>query len=199
MRAYSPTTAAYFAARASFHAHNLIWFKAKNRTTGADETIGFWTGDDHAVFTIGGETRTYFGAGTMAKFDPLRRQVGVKARTQRVSFSQVVPEFLQLIRTYDERHAPVEIHRALFDPLSELLIDEPHLIQRGFVDKAKFPTPPKGGMASASIEIATHARALTKTLSRYRSDATLRARSSGDAIRQYASISEAVDTPWGRA
>lgn len=199
MRIYSPATTAYFAARASFNAHNLIWFKAKNRSTGAAETIGFWTGADHAVFTIGGVERTYYAAGTFAKLDPLRRQVGMKARTQRVSFSQVSPEFLQLIRTYDPRHAPIEIHRALFDPLSEQLIDEPHLIQRGFVDKANIPTPAKGGAASISIEIATHARALTKTLSRFRSDATLRSCAAADAIRQYASLSEAVDTPWGRS
>lgn len=198
MRYYTPTTTAYFAARADFVGHNLYWFTAINRANGAVETIGFWSGADHATFTIDGQARIYYGAGNFVSMDPMRRQTGVKARSQRVQFAQVSPEFLTLIRTYDPRHAAVEIHRALFDPLSEQLADEPHLIQRGFVDKAAFPTPAKGGSASVSIEIATHARALTKKVSRYRSDASLRARSPSDAFRQYASITEAVETVWGR-
>lgn len=198
MRLFNPTTTAYFADRSQFLAHTLIWFAARNRASGAVETIGFWSGADHANFTIGGQVRTYYGAGSFISMDPLRRQTGVKARTQRVQFAQVSPEFLTLIRTYDPRHAAVEIHRALFDPLSELLVDEPHLLLRGFVDKASIPTPAKGGSASVSIEIATHARALTKPVSRYRSDASLRTRAPADAFRQYASVTEAVETVWGR-
>ena len=38
-------------------AHVLLWFQAKNRTTRAPETLGFWTGDDHREFLIGGEIR----------------------------------------------------------------------------------------------------------------------------------------------
>ena len=198
MRSYSPTTAAYFASRAAFLGHVLVWLSARNRSTGATETIGFWTGVDHMEFTIGGQTRTYHGAGSMLAMDPIRQQTGIKVRTQRITFSQVSAEVLQALRVYDPRHAPVEVHRALFDPLSEALIDEPHLILRGYIDKAPLPTPPKGESATVAIEVASHARALTAQLARYRSDATLRHRAPGDAFRQYASIADA-ETPWGRA
>lgn len=198
MRSYSPATAAYFAARRAFIGHNLVWITARNRSSGVTETIGFWTGADHCDFTIDGTSRTYYGAGALLSVDPIRRQTGIKSRTQRVTLNQVSPEVLQAFRGYDPRHAPVEIHRALFDPDTEELIDEPHVILRGFIDKAPLPTPEKGGTAAVQIEIATHARALTRILGRSRSDATLRARAPTDAFRQYAGLAETVETPWGK-
>lgn len=198
MRSFSPTTAGYFAQRGSFVGHVLIWLTARNRSTGADETIGFWTGSDHREFTISGDPRTYYAAGAMLQVDPIRRQTGIRTRTQRVTFSQIAPEVLQALRGYDPRHAPVEMHRALFDPETDALIDEPHVILRGFVAKAPITTPAKGEAGSVQVEIATHAQALTRILGRSRSDASMRTRAPDDAFRQYASIADAVDTPWGK-
>jgi len=197
MRSYSPTTAAYFASRAAFLGHVLVWLSARNRSTGAAETIGFWTGADHMEFTIGGQTRTYYGAGSMLTMEPIRQQSGIKVRTQRITFSQVSAEVLQALRVYDPRHAPVEVHRALFDPLTEALIDAPHVILRGYIDKVKLTTPAKNSAGNVTVEIASEARVLTKALHRYRSDATLRARSPNDTFRQYASQTD-VETSWGR-
>lgn len=198
MREFSPATAAYLAARRAFRGHVLVWISARNRTTGGVEQIGFWTGADHQEFLIDGQARLYYAAGSMLKMDPIRLQNGIKVRSHRVTFSQIAPELEMLIRGYDPRHAPVEIHRALFDPLSDNLIDEPHLLIRGFVDKASLTTPPKGGAGSVTVEIASEARALTRALSRYRSDSTLKARAATDRFRQYASQTEAAETPWGR-
>lgn len=198
MRAYSSATAAYFASRESFVGHILLWVSARNRSSGANERIGFWTGVDHQDFTIEGQTRTYYAAGAMLKADPIRRQTGIKVRTQRVTLSQVSAEVQQLIRGYDPRHAPVELHRALFHPLTEALIDEPHVLLRGYIDKVSVSTPEKGGAGNVSIEIATEARSLTKPLSRFRSDASLRARASGDGFRKYASLTETAEVLWGR-
>ncbi len=199
MRIYSPATAAHFASRGAFYGQILVWVAPRNRTTGAIEGVGFWSGDDHREFTIEGETRSYYGAGAFLGMDPIRRQLGIKTRTQRLRFSHISPAGMALIRAYDPRHAPIEIHRALFEPLTGNLIDAPHVILRGFIDKASSRRAPKGeGGGEITIEVATHARALTRSLSRYRSDATMRARAPGDGIRKYASIAEAVETPWGR-
>ncbi len=198
MRPYPTATAAYFASRSPFLGHVLVWLQAKNRDTGLTETIGFWTGADHAEFTILGQLRTYYAAGSMLKMDPLRRQSGLKVRNQRISFSQISPEVMIAIRGYEPRHAPVEVHRAMFDPLTEALIDEPHLILRGYIDKISLPTPPKGERGSASIEVATAGRALTKPVSRYRSNANLRARAPGDGFRKYATLADIAEVKWGR-
>ena len=197
MRSFSPTTAAYLAARSDFQGHILLWVSARNRASGAVEEIGFWTGVDHEEFLIEGQSRLYYAAGSMLSMDALRRQVGLKAVTQRVTLSQISPEVQQLIRGYDPRHCPVEVHRALFDPQSDRPVDAPHVILRGFIDKVTLTTPAKGERGSVTIEIASHARALTKPVSRYRSDATLRARAPTDAFRQYASITDAVEVKWG--
>lgn len=197
MRSFSTATATYFASRDAFVGHLLVWFSARNRTTGAVETIGFWTGDDHQDFVIGSETRTYYGAGAMLSVDPIQRETGLKVRSQRLGFSQVSAEVLQLVRGYDPRHAPVELRRALFDPDTGALVDTPHVILKGYVDKLKLPTPAKGESANVQIEVATSARALTKPLSRFRSQATLTARSGTDKLRQYATLAEA-STEWGR-
>lgn len=198
MRLFTAATAARFASRSAFSGQVLVWLEARHRGTGATEGVGFWSGDDHAEFTIDGQTRTYYGAGAFLGMDPIRRQLGIKTRTQRVRFSHISPAGMALIRTYDPRHAPIEIHRALYDPLTGNLIDEPHVLIRGFVDKAPSRRAPKGQGGEITVEIATHARALTRALSRYRSDATMQARAPGDGIRKYASIAETVDTPWGR-
>ena len=197
MRNYAPATAAYFASRSAFIGHVLVWLQARNRETGAIETIGFWTGADHAEFAIRGQVRTYYGAGAMLGMDPIRRQTGLKVRSQRITCSSVAPELMMAVRGYDPRHCPVEVHRALFDPASEALIDEPHMILRGYLDKLKLPTPAKGEKGSLSFEVATAGRALTKPVSRYRSDASLRSRAPQDGFRKYASQAETGETPWG--
>ncbi|WP_347268185.1 hypothetical protein [Paracoccus sp. (in: a-proteobacteria)] len=197
MRSFSPATASYFASRAGFIGHILVWFQARNRTSGAVETIGFWTGADHADFSIGAETRTYYAAGAMLGMDPIQRETGLKVRSQRISFSQVSAEVIQLVRTYDPRHAPVEVRRALFDPASEALVDTPHVILRGYVDSLKLPTPAKGESANITVEIATAGRALTRPLARYRSKATLLARAPADGFRRYASVADVGEVKWG--
>jgi len=198
MRSYDVTTAAYMQSRGSWLAHLLVWISAVDRVTGALEEIGFWTGADHTEFTIGGTSRTYYGAGSMIKADPIRLRTGLTVRTQRLMFSQVAPELQQAIRGYDARHKPVEIHRALFDPISELLVAEPHLVLRGYVDQAQVKTPAEGGEGSVELTIATAARAMTRKSGRKRSHATLSARNPGDDFRKYASVADKVEVDWGK-
>ena len=198
MRTFSTATAAYFASRSAFVGHVLVWLQGRNRTTDEVETIGFWTGVDHAEITIRGQLRTYYGAGALLKMDPLRRQTGLKVRSQRISFSQVSPEVMIAVRGYDIRHAPVEVHRALYHPETDVLIDEPHPILLGYIDKINLPTPAKGESAAVTMEVATAGRALTKPVSRFRSDASLRARAAGDGFRRYATLADMAEVEWGR-
>lgn len=197
MRTYSATTAAYFARRGPIVARALVWIAAKNRETGAVETIGFWTGADHAEFVIDGAARTYYGAGAALDIDPLRFAAGLQVRNQRLRMSQIAAETQIAIRGYEMRHAPVEIHRALFDPETELLVDTPHRLFKGYVDKVQINTPKKGEKGSIDVTLSSAARALTAPLSRKRSDASLRARAPNDAFRQYASLADKVETYWG--
>ena len=198
MRSLSPVTQAWFDARNPIHAHALVWIEARHRSTDAVETIGLWTGDDHATFAVSGQARTYFGAGNVLSLDPIRRGTGLQVRTQRVTLSGLTPETQMALRGYDARHARVEIHRALFHPDTGLLLDAPHRLFRGTIDRLKIVTPARGETGKAEVELASAARALTTPVSRKRSDASLRARNPADGFRKYASQAEAVETPWGR-
>lgn len=130
--------------------------------------------------------------------DPIRRRTGLKVQTQRITLSQISPASQTLIRGYEPRGGRAEVHRALFEPLTGALIDEPHVLQRGYIDKANITTPAKNEAGAAVLEIATEARSLTRPLQRFRSDASLRERAPLDAFRKYASLAETVDVPWGR-
>ena len=81
---------------------------------------------------------------------------------------------------------------------NQALIDAPHFLMRGFVDKLTLTTPAKGGTGDAVLEIASMGRALTKPLNRYRSNASLTARAPTDTFRKYASVTEKVEVDWGR-
>lgn len=106
---------------------------------------------------------------------------------------------LLAVRGYDVRHAVVEIHRAVFNPLTLALVAPPHRLFKGYIDKLRFQTGAKGDTSTVDLDVASAARALATPLSRKRSDASLRARSPDDGFRRYASQADAVETLWGRA
>lgn len=198
MRTYDSATATHLASATGIMARLLIWIRAKDRGTGAEATLGLWNGDDHQDFTIGGVTRTYFGAGGLLGIEPIVYSTGVQVRMHRVSLSPLAPEVAQVIRGYEPRLAPVEIHRALFDPATLALVAEPHRVFKGWIDDVTITTPQLGGEASCDVTLASAARALTRTLPLKKSDESQKRRS-GDRFRRYADISAAVDVFWGEA
>lgn len=176
----------------------LVWVRARDRSTGVEATLGLWNGDDTASITVGGVARTYYGAGALLGVDPIVYSAGVQVRMQRVSLSPLSPEVAQAIRGYEPRLAPVEIHRALFDPATMALVAEPHRMFKGWIDDVSITTPEIGGDAMCEVTLASAARALTRTLPLKKSDESQKLRS-GDRFRRYADISAAVDVYWGEA
>lgn len=166
---------ALLAGRQGHVAHWLVFLRARNRSTGVIESAGFWTGDDHQAFTIRGEARTYFGAGSLMDVPPISQEVGLQVQHVTVSLA-VTPEVEQAIKGYDPSLQPAEIHRAVFDPVTLALIAEPTLIFAGTIDSTPMDDGGIGGVNVITAVIASKVRALTKTLPIYKSDAALRAR-----------------------
>lgn len=196
MRQYSATAQAYFASRNGYVARILFWVKARNRTTGAEELLGLWNGDEDRNFVIGGQTRLYYRAGAMLRVPPITTQTGTGVRVQRLTVSPISDPVAQLLRGYDPRLAPVEMHRALFDPLTGLLIEEPHRVYKGAIDAAPIPTAKAGGEAMSEISLVSAARSLTKTSAQKKSDNTQRLRG-GDRLHRYIDVSGSVEPNWG--
>jgi len=196
MRSFDASTLASLQDRTGIIARQLIWFSAKNRVSGAVETIGFWNGDDHVTLTIDSVERTYYGAGTTLKVPRIVTEVGIQARTHRITFSAVAAETLIALRQYDARLAPVEIHRALYDINSHSLVSAPHRVFKGWINNAPIPRKPPGEDASLVISLTSSARALTRNLALMKSDESQKLRGD-DRFRKYADISGDVTTYWG--
>jgi len=199
MRTLDAAVTAQFATREGIYARLLAWIVARDRSTGTPMPVGFWTGDDHQDFSIGDETRTYYGAGTLLSMPSLQFDVGLKVRSHRITFSPLAPEVEQALRGYDPRLAPAELHVAHFDPLTHGLLAEPARVFRGFVDTVTVNIPAVGGAADVEVALLSSAHALTRTLSLKKSHESLIARQSGDAFRQYTAVTGAVSCVWGEA
>jgi hypothetical protein len=197
MRAIPAAIAAARAERAGIISHHLVWVRARDRTSGAVSPIGFWTGDDHRDFTVGGASRLYYGAGGLLALDQIVQGVGMSVRQHQVSLSAIAPEVEVAIRGYDVRLVPCEIHRAEFDTASGNLLAAPEMVVDGEVDAVTINTPQEGGEASVTMRVLSNAALLTRPLPIKRSDESLRARAPNDAFLQYAKISGSKGDPWG--
>lgn len=197
MRSYTSAELAHIRARQGVRPRLLIWVAAKNRTTGATELAGFWSGDDDASFTIGGEVRTYHGAGALLGMDDLTIEIGLTVRRISVWLATAAPEVLSAVMGYDLRLAPAEIHRVLTDPLTHQAVAQPHRIWKGWIDGAPRVTPAKGlSGGRITLQIASASMALTRTLTARYSDEAMRKRG-GDRLFRYADVSGKVPIFWG--
>ena len=197
MRSYDTATGNYIAGRTDVMARHLVWITAKERDTGDPAAMGLWNGDDEQAFTINGEARTYTGAGAMVDIEPLRAGVGLDVRMHQIILSGITSETEQLIRGYDARLAPVEIHRALFSPRDRLLVAAPVRMLKGFVDTISFKTAAAGGTGAVTVAIASASRSLTRPLQTLRSDAAQQEAFANDYFRRFTDISGEVGVWWG--
>jgi hypothetical protein len=197
MRILDPASTEYLSAHTGVASRHMIHVVARNRATGAQEALGLWQGDDHLTIAIGGVNRTYYGAGTLIGVEPIRAGIGLEVRMLQVMLSPLTPEVALMLRGYDARLAPAEIHRGLLSLQTGQLIAEPIRVFRGWVDEVKIRTAEVGGTSEATVTLASAARSLTRALTLTRSDAEMRRRNAGDVFRRYTDIAGEVGVWWG--
>ncbi len=175
-----------------------IWIVARDMATNAPHPVGYWTGDDAITMLIEGETRTYFGAGAALEISPVTYQLGAVVQTQSVSLGPLAPEVRQVLRGYDTRQAPTEIHQITLDAR-----DRPEAVGRalkGVMDKFEIVEGPLDDFGNSTVlcqvEMVSDARMLTRTLTLKQSDASQRLRNPNDAFRQYADVAGEVRVTW---
>lgn len=179
----------------------LVWISARNRATGAVETAGFWTGGEDLAFTVEGQVRPYFGIGQVVRVPPILSRVGGVVQMQELVLSGNSPEVEAALRGYDPQLAPVEIHVARFNPLTGALLGIDRVF-RGTVDKAPRQIPAKGGEGTEwTLSLASGMRALTRTLTTKRADASQRVRrlpdGREDRFFRFADVAGSVERFWG--
>lgn len=180
--------------------HVLVWITARNRSTGLDETAGFWTGGEDATFTVAGQARLYYGVGHVLEVPPIKSRPGV-IQMQELRLSATSPEVEAVMRGYDPRLAPVEIHVARLNTETGALLGIDRAF-RGFIDRAPRQIPAKNQSGSAwTISLVSGMRSLTRRLTIKRSDASQRVRKlpggADDRFFRWADVAGKVERYWG--
>jgi hypothetical protein len=196
MRSYDAATLAALQNRAGVKSRILIWVTARNRATGEPEAAGFWNGDQVADFDIGGVTRRYYAAGALISVDTIAAEVGVGVRMQRVVLSPINDQVESAIFGFETRLAPIEMHRVLYDVQKGVAVSTPHRVFRGWIDDQEIVTAAVGGESQSVLNCASSARALTRSLSLRKSDASQRLRGD-DRFYRYTDVTDPVEVPWG--
>ncbi len=196
MRTYDAASAAYLATRPDLIVHYLYTITAENLTTELSETLRICTYEQDLTVTIEGTPRTFIGAPALRP-QPFQAGPGLDVRFHEIHLAGASPLIENLVKGYNTAFAPVEIHRAFFDPGSHQLVSEPHKRFQGTIDSIDFPDDAAPGSdAVCVVYVAGASRALTRTLGRKKSLETDR-RTGVDDIRKYADVSGSVPVFWG--
>lgn len=184
--------------RRDLTAHWALWIVARDMATNAPFPVGYWTGDDATSLTVSGQARNYYGAGAALSIEPITYQLGAVVQTQRVSLGPLAPEVRQVLRGYDTRQAPVELHLVTLDPSGAVTAIERAF--KGVMDRFEINEGPIDDHGNSTVvcdvELVSDARFLTRTLSLKQSDSSQRLRNAGDGFRKYADVAGEVRVVW---
>lgn len=183
--------------RAGVKVRVFAWFKARNINTGEIETLGVWNGDDTQVFTVNGVQRTYVGAGGIIGVGEMKQYVGLNIRQLPLTCSHVSPEMAQLLRGYEVKLSPCEVHQGHFSTETNELLAPLQRVFKGWVNTMPYKVGSKTSPGSLTINLVGNTRLLTKTAPLRRSHETQLRRRTGDAFFQDVSITGTVQTAWG--
>lgn len=184
------------ARRTATNAHVFLWLSGKNRSSGTVETLGLWTGDDHQQFTIDGQSRLYYGAGTIINVAPVRAGVGLKVQHHRISLPPVIPEIREALRGYEMRQAGAELHVWPFTEANRPIGPARRMV-KGTLAEAPESLGADGSDSKITLVIASAARRLTFGLPLVKSNAALKERDPNDRGREYSDIAGEWTVPWG--
>lgn len=181
----------------------LFYFTGRDRSTGLDVSIGFWSGEDTTSITVyrgadgGAETRTYYGSGALLSASEVVLSADLTVQNMDIEVSPFSPEIELALRGYEPRLARLDMHRLLLDPdtMNAIGIPDPHFYGR--IDKIEYDYPEDGGEASATIKCVSHIRELSRTNALKKSLESQKLRS-GDLFRRDSATAITWDVPWGR-
>jgi hypothetical protein len=183
---------------------DFLWITPRRRDTGAAVTWGAWsdlgTITADVIDPVSGVTvqRTYEGAGSLVQVSEVPLVVGLTVQSVEIQLSQIATGAEALIRTYDARRAPVELHRGFLDPATMRLAAPAVPRFLGFVDEAPVETPAEGGEGGVRLTCVSHAQELVRASSAKRSDADQRRRNANDGFFRHAATVGTWKIFWGQ-
>lgn len=193
----TPEAQAQLEERRGTDATALLWIRAKNRETGAPETLGLWTGDDHQEFLINGEIRAYYGAGNVIDVPPIVVKPGFVVRNLRIKLPPLTDQVKTLLHSYEPRLAAVEIHSCPMNIDTGRPLGEPKRMFKGFLNQAPQEIAAKGGAGFTELVLVSQGRRLTFGLPLKRSGDELQRRNPVDRGREYSDFAGDWTVQWG--
>ncbi|MEZ2224388.1 hypothetical protein [Rhizobium sp. RCC_161_2] len=201
-------TSAFFAALTGARDRGLVprrfvWIKGKSFDTGVTNPIGLWTGDDDINITVVSgitglpEVRTYYG-GLNLQVSPIARTADLTIQTVTITIGQIAAVAQQLVRGYDLRLAPVEIHDMAFDTVTRQPSAAPEIAFLGITDGAPIKTPAVGQDGNVEISAISAAIAMLERTNPAKSSYEGQKRRSGDEFGLYSSTVANWQIPWGQ-
>lgn len=182
--------------RSFIRAHHLVRISAKNRTSGAEEALGLWDGEDNQTFSPGNTgPLAYLAAGRILNLPDFQYEAGLDARTYEIGLSQTDQATQIAVREYDPRFGRVLIFRTEWDAQG-VQIGTPRLVFQGFIDGSPIETPSFGNESGGiTLRIVSDAKILTHYGYHMKSDDFQKKRNN-DRFRRYSSV-QTSDIPWG--
>lgn len=177
----------------------FVWIVGKDRDTGADSAMGFWSRTENTSVIVPlpdgtSATRTYLGGVGLA-VEGLARVGDLTDNPVTVSMSQIAPAAQEMARGLDPRLAYVEIH--VTSMIGGAFVSAPQLEWVGIVDEGPISTPEYGSEGGISYSIRSELMVmLTATNPAKSSDAHQKRRAAGDRFSEYASTIGSRNVQW---
>lgn len=179
----------------------LVWITAINRETGAAESMGLSSADTNQMITVDGQERLYFGAGGLIEVEPIAVNAGLEVRTVELVLAPLAPEIEMLMRGFDSRQAPVEIHRLILHPRTRAIVGAPTRRWKGRIDTEEIVSASEEQPGRAKLTVTSQAAEGTRGLALKKSDESQRLRrlpgGGQDRFARHSDVSGAVPVKWG--
>lgn len=170
-----------------------LWIEAKNRDTGALEAAGIHTGAGRSTVNVGGQVRSYEGAGQFIDLGALKSKQGLLIADQDISLNILSPEITNMIRAYDSDLAPTELHLAVFDKDRNLA--GMAIAVDGFINGIDINEDKE--QATCTITVSTNIQEATKTLTLTKSNESQKLIDPTDEGFKYATTAGTTELKWG--
>lgn len=182
-------------ARQGINARWMIYMVARARDGAGSQALGIWDAAYDAELAPEGDARLYLGTPGLFDVKPITYATGTQIRSQSVTMSIGNPAVETIIRGFDVRFAPVELHLAIYDGPGVNLLGISRRF-KGTIDGAPISFGASGGGATATFKMVSTSRNGTQNAAARKSDEQQSLRQS-DSFRQYAAVSAVVADWWG--
>ncbi len=185
-------------------ARDFLWVTAKDRTTGALTSTGYW--NDHGTVTVSvvdgrtgaTESRDFYGAGMALSIGSIPLTADITVRQVDITLPHIDSIVQELVRGTDVRNAPMQLYRGYFDPTTRSLVAaaKPRFV--GYIDTSPIVTPKENDEGSLTFTCVSTTRELTRTSTESRSHESQLARASGDAFYHDTAVVGDWQIFWGQ-